>query len=103
MNEMLAKLIETDKKARAMVIAARQYNSDTMNNLSTDIATLRESYMSRAENRLHLIHEDEDRTTANADHDMEERYKKLTRMLEDTYAQRRDQLCNELFERCVGR
>ncbi len=103
MNEMLAKLIETDKQARGMVIAARQYNSDTMNNLGSDIAKLREDYMSRAEHRLHLIHEDEDQTVRHADEDMAERYKKLTKMLEDTYAQRREQLCDQLFERCVGR
>ena len=103
MDATLNKLIELDKKARAMVTEAQQYNSDVMNRLGADIEALKQKYTEEAERRLSIIHQNEEEAEHSADTDLEKRYAELTRMLEENFAQRHDELCSQLFERCTGR
>lgn|GEM_PF-6095492 len=103
MDTTLNRLIDIDKQARATVAGAEQYNSDVMNRLGTDIEALKQKYTSEAERRLGAIRSSEETAAQDADGAAERRYAELTRQLEEGFASRHDELCDQLFDRCIGR
>lgn len=103
MDATLNRLINIDKEARSMVEEAERYKNDALNNLGRDIEKIKADYTAEAERRIQNILDTEGNYSHEADDEMVARYESLTRMLEETYARKHDQLVEQLFNRCIGR
>lgn len=103
MDATLNRLISIDKQARSMVEEAEQYKSEALNSLGPDIEKIKADYVAEAERRIQSILDTEGSISHEADDEMVTRYEGLTKMLEDTYAHKHDELVKQLFNRCIGR
>ncbi len=103
MNEQINRLIELDKNARNMVEEADRYLNSTMNNLAKDIGELKDNYAQRARNRIQKVQEQEQAFSAKTTAEMKERYGRMEQQLEQYYQSHREELIQQIFDRCIGR
>lgn len=101
-SDILARLVELDKKADAMVEEAQEVLDDTLSHIEEDTEQFRKSCAEKAEQRISAIRDEEGRASQAELENISRRYQTLTEELEKTYQERHTQWEEEIFRHCVG-
>ena len=100
--ELVNKIIETEHSAREIAQEAQEKEASLEQDLARDTQRLREDYFARADRRIQMVREAEDRS---AQESMARSDKKLSDALtavESSYRRNRDRWVEMLFHRIVG-
>lgn len=99
---VLARLMELDQKAGAMVEEAQEALDDTVSHLEGDAEAFRRARTEESERRVKAIREEEEKDSQAQLENISRRYRSLTEEMEKTYRERHAQWEEEIFRRCVG-
>lgn len=98
---ILARLVELDKKADAMVEEAQVVLDDTLSHIEEDTQQFRKSCAEKSQQRIGAIRDEANRASQAELENISRRYQSLTEELEKTYRERHAQWEEEIFRRCV--
>ena len=101
MDNILELLVETDKKAAAIVSDAEDVLESTMSNLDRDVAKFKEDYTQRAVHRIGIIRDEEGKASADALSDISKHYETLMANLDRAYEEHHKDWEKDLFNRCI--
>ncbi|MEA5012768.1 MAG: hypothetical protein VB100_13725 [Angelakisella sp.] len=101
MDNILEFLVETDKKAAAIVSDAEDVLESTISNLDRDVQKFKEEYTQRAIHRIGIIRDEEGKASQEAFGDIAKRYDALMANLDQAYEEHHKEWEKELFERCI--
>ncbi len=101
MEDMIAKIVEMDKKARSMNEEAQKNKLDYENQVIAKRENIKNDFLERAEKRI-AINRDSARKKADSTlKQIEERDSAVIRRLDDTYEQNCDKWVDEIVARCI--
>lgn len=98
-DSILARLVELDQKASAMVEEAREVLDDTVSHIEQDT----EQFRQKAIRRISIAKDEEVKASQAELENISRRYQSLAEGLEKTYRERHTQWEDEIFRRCVGK
>ncbi|MEG1687262.1 MAG: hypothetical protein RR022_06440 [Angelakisella sp.] len=101
-DSILTRLVETDRKASAMVDNAEEELELTVANMEREIASFKEQYADKAQKRIGIVRDTESRASQEATGNIAQRYDGLMQNLETLYAEKRDNWEDEIFNRCIS-
>lgn len=100
-DNILARLVELDRKACAMVEDAQELLDDTLSHIERDMERFRESYTEKAIQRIGVIRDEEGKASQAELENIAQRYQSLMEGLERTYQERHTRWEEEIFQRCI--
>ena len=100
-DNILARLVELDRKACAMVEDAQEALDDTLANTERDMERFRQTYTEKAVQRIGVVRDEEGRASQAELENISQRYHALMEGLEKTYEEHHAQWEEEIFQRCV--
>lgn len=102
-DNVLARLVEADKRARELVDNAEEELELTVSNMEHEIDEFKESYAEKAKHRIGIVRDTESRASEEASDTIVNRYDTLMHNLETVYVEKHTAWEDELFTRCIGR
>ena len=100
-DNILARLVELDRKACTMVDDAQEELDDTLSNTERDMERFRQTYTEKAVQRIGVVRDQEGKASQAELEDIARRYQSLMEGLEKTYQERHTQWEEEIFQRCI--
>lgn len=102
MEDMIARIVEMDKKARDITEEAQKNKLDYENQVIAKREGMKNEYLGRAKKRISINEESARKKAERSIRQMEERNNAVIRRMDSTYAQNRDQWINEIVTRTIG-
>ncbi len=102
MEDMIAKIIEMDKKARDMTDAAQKNKLDYENQIIATKENIKNDYLERAKKRIAINEESAKKRAVSSLRLVEEQDSKTIENLNRTYAQNGDKWVDEIVSRVIG-
>lgn len=102
-NNILVRLVDADKKACALVDNAEEELDLTVANMEREIEEYKISYGEKAQKRIGIVRDTENKASEEASGGIAQRYVTLMQTLEVVYNDKHSVWEEELFDRCVGR
>lgn len=100
-DNILARLVELDRKACTMVDDAQEELDDTLSNTERDMERFRQTYTEKAVQRIGVVRDQEGKASQAELESIFQRYQSLMEGLEKTYQERHTQWEEEIFQRCI--
>ncbi len=102
MEDMIARIVEMDKKARDMTAQAQQKKLDFENKVIAKRESMKNDYLERAKKRVASNRQAAQKKADAALKKIEERDSAVIQRLESVYAQKGDQWVDDIVARVVG-
>lgn len=102
-SDILARLVELDKEAGAVVAEAQGELDDTLSHIQRDTEEFRRACAEKVDRRIDAAREEEEKASQAEQETIARRYRSLTEELEKTYREKHAQWEDELFRRCIQR
>lgn len=102
-DNILSQLVEADRHACELVDNAEEELELTVANMEREIEQHKASYSEKAQQRIGVVRETEQKASQEATGGIEKRYDSLMKNLETVYNEKHTQWENELFDRCINR
>ena len=102
MEDMVAKIVEMDKKARDMTAQAQQKKLDFENEVIAKRENMKNDYLERAKKRVAMNRQTAQKKADAALRQIEERDSAVIQRLESVYARDGDKWVDEIVARVVG-
>lgn len=103
MNDLINRLIGLDKEARTMVEDSENYRDSVLSNLEQEIEQFKKAYVEKAERRIGLVRDEENKVSGQAVQDAAARIQSLMESLNTSWQQHHKEWEDSLYERCIGR
>ena len=100
-DNILARLVELDRKACTMVEDAQEELDDTLSNTERDMERFRQTYTEKAVQRIGVVRDQEGKASQAELESISQRYQTLMEGLERTYQERHARWEEEIYQRCI--
>lgn len=102
MQEMIERIVEMDKKARALTEQANELKLGAQKHIEQKTREIREDYLNRARKRLTIIKEEEEIELNEKIEQFQEKNARLSKALETEYNEKGESWADEIFARTIG-
>jgi DNA-binding protein H-NS len=101
-QEVINKIIEIDHKAQKMTDDALSMKAQTQADIEKDIKNLHEKYMQRAERRIKVTTDTEQKFLDESLDEIKSKYNNKKAVLNKSYDSNHAQWANEIYNRVIG-
>lgn len=102
MNTVVNKLLDVDKQARQILDEAQQYYDRTISDIETEKQKITAEYENKAKSHYDEIGETEGDNIEDATKEIEEKYARLTKEMDETFESGHTRWEDELYNRCIS-
>ncbi|WP_040197983.1 hypothetical protein [Candidatus Soleaferrea massiliensis] len=103
MQSIIKQLIELDELAREMIDQAKDQKKELIEHIDEEKAQIESEYIGRADRRLQIISDLEEKNMKNMVHAIQMRNDEMIGELQKQYEQNHQGWEDEIFNRCIGR
>ncbi|MEG1718818.1 MAG: hypothetical protein RR306_00695 [Clostridia bacterium] len=102
MDEIINEIIEIEKRAQNIMKEARDMKEELLSTIDHDIEKMKESYLSRANDRIKFVREDEDKNTAKAIEKIDNEKSQVLNKLQSNYDTNASAWVDTMFNNIVN-